>query len=158
MSELRFRIVAFVSANLSEATDLWVEAWARTMPDLDFQARRAWFVAHIAQMRDRGAEFICAFDADDGHMAGFITHEKPGQIDQFAVAARDWGSGAAAALLDEAKRLSAGGSLMLDVNQDNPRAVRFYEREGFNRVGEGRNQSSGLATWRYEWVDISRVG
>lgn len=158
MSVSRFRIVPFVSAHLPEAIDLWVEAWARTMPDLDFQARRAWFVAHIAQLRDRGAEVICAFDAADGHMAGFITHEKPGHIDQFVVGVRDWGSGAAAALLDTAKNLSVGGSLSLDVNQDNPRAVRFYEREGFDRVGEGRNPASGLATWRYEWLDISRVG
>lgn len=128
------------------------------MSGLDFHARREWFGAHIGQMRDRGADIICAFDAADGHMVGFITHEKPGYIDQFAIAVRDWGSGSAAALLDEAKRLSAGGSLMLDVNQDNPRAIRFYEREGFSRVHEGRNATSGLATWRYEWVDISRVG
>lgn len=158
MSDLRFRIVPFVSANLAEATALWVEAWTRTMPGVDFHARREWFVIHIAQMRDRSADIICAFDAADGHMVGFITHEKPGYIDQFAVAVRDWGSGSAAVLLDEAKRLSAGGSLTLDVNQDNLRAVRFYEREGFSRVGDGRNATSGLATWRYRWIDISRVG
>ena len=156
MSKLRFRTLPFVSANLAEASDLWVEAWSCAMPAIDFKARRAWFVVHIAQMRDHGADIICAFD--DSHMAGFITHENPGRIDQFAVAVRYWGSGAATALLDEAKKLSAGGSLTLDVNQNNPRAVRFYEREGFGRVGQGRNASSGLATWRYRWVDISRVG
>ncbi len=158
MSELRFRIVSFVSANLAEATDLWVEAWTRTMPGVDFQARRDWFVTHIAQMRDRSADIVCAFDVADGHMAGFITHEKPGYIDQFAVAVRDWGSGAAAALLNEAKRIGAGGTLTLDVNQTNLRAVRFYEREGFERVRDGRNAASGRATWHYRWVDISRVG
>jgi putative acetyltransferase len=90
-------------------------------------------------------------------MVGFVTHEKPGHIDQLCVAADAWGSGAAGVLLNAVKRLS-GGSLTLEVNQDNPRAVRFYEREGFRRAGEGRNASSGLSTWRYEWVDISRVG
>jgi putative acetyltransferase len=39
----------------------------------------------------------------------------------------------------------------VDVNQDNPRAVRFYEREGFRRLHEGVNPNSGLRTWRLEW-------
>lgn len=128
------------------------------MPGLDFEARRAWFVAHISELLARGAGIICAFDELDGHMAGFITHEGSGHVAQFAVAVRDWGSGAAVALLNEAKKLSVGGSLTLDVNQDNSRAVRFYEREGFGRVGAGRNQASGRATWFYKWTDISRVG
>ena len=31
------------------------------------------------------------------------------------------------------------------------RAVRFYEREGFTRTGEGVNKHSGAATYLYEW-------
>ena len=151
-----YRIVRFVPAHLPEATDLWLTAWSRAMPQIDFEARRAWFVDHFGALRSRGADVICAFRSDNGAMAGFFTHEKPGYIDQLCVAADLWGSGAAIALLNEAKRLS-GGHLTLDVNQDNPRAVRFYERERFRRVGEGRSPS-GLATWRLEWVDISRVG
>ncbi len=127
------------------------------MPAIDFEARRVWFVDHIVALQARGADITCAFDAADGRMAGFVTHEKPGHIDQLCVAVEAWGSGAAPVLLNAVKRLS-GGSLILDVNQDNARAVRFYEREGFRRLGEGRNPSSGLATWRFEWVDISLVG
>ena len=152
-----FRIVPFVSAHLPEAADLWIAAWTRAMPAIDFEARRAWFVDHVVALQARGADIVCAFSAADGRMVGFVTHEKPGNVDQLCVAADAWGSGAATALLNAVKRLS-GGSLSLDVNQDNARAVRFYEREGFRRVRAGLNPSSGLATWRYEWVDISCVG
>lgn len=128
------------------------------MPAIDFEARRAWFVGRMVGLRDSGATILCAFDASDGRMAGFITLENGGHIDQFAVAVHAWGTGAAVALLNEIKRMSAGGALTLDVNQDNKRAVRFYEREGFRRVGEGRNAASGAATWRYQWRDFSAVG
>jgi putative acetyltransferase len=139
---------------LAEATDLWVEAWARTYPDIDFEARRVWFVERIVDLRDRGATALCAFDAADGRMAGFITLEA-GHIDQLAVAVQAWGSGAASVLLSEAKRRCE--DLALDVNRDNARAVRFYEREGFRRIGEGASAQSGLGTWRYEWRRTAEI-
>jgi putative acetyltransferase len=52
--------------------------------------------------------------------------------------------------MSEAKRL-APYRLKLDVNQDNPRAVRFYEKHGFHRRAAGTNPTSGLKTWHYEW-------
>jgi putative acetyltransferase len=52
--------------------------------------------------------------------------------------------------MDEAKRISPS-LIRLDVNQINGRAVRFYEREGFMRAGEGVNKHSGAPTWLYEW-------
>jgi putative acetyltransferase len=146
----RFGIVAFVPAHLPELVDLWVEAWSRAMPTIDFEARRVWFVEHLVAMAARGVEIVCAFDSANGRMAGFITRDKSGHIDQLVAGVHAWGTGAAAALLDEAKRASTG-VLYLDVNQDNPRAVRFYEREGFFRAGAGVNPASGLATWRYAW-------
>ena len=71
-------------------------------------------------------------------------------LHQLGVARAANGSGAAAALVDAAKARASGG-LALEVNQDNPRAVRFYLREGFRRTGEGRNAGSGLATWHMRW-------
>ena len=85
-------------------------------------------------------------------MAGFITLDpKSGHIDQIAVAPGHWGRGAAATLIADAKS-RAPGCLRLEVNQDNPRAVRFYEKQGFRRRAAGVNPNSGLKTWRYEWV------
>ena len=63
---------------------------------------------------------------------------------------RAWGSAAASILLDEAKRISPQG-IALDVNRSNARAVKFYEREGFVRTGEGKNEISGKPTFRYIW-------
>jgi putative acetyltransferase len=81
-------------------------------------------------------------------LLGFVTFDPAtAYLDQLAVAPEAKGSGAASLLLNEARRLSPDG-LTLDVNQDNPRALRFYEREGFEKIGEGTNPRSGLKTWR----------
>lgn len=145
----RYRLVDYTPEYLPEMSDLWVASWARTMANINFEARRSWFVDHVVQLRAQGAAVICAFAVADGVMAGFISLDNGGFIDQLAVATVAWGRGAATALLDEAKRRSA--HLHLEVNQENPRAVRFYEREGFRRTGEGVNAASGRATWRYAW-------
>ena len=49
-----------------------------------------------------------------------------------------------------AKDISPGG-IRLDVNQDNPRAVKFYEKCGFTIRSEGVNPNSGLKTFALEW-------
>ena len=150
MSE-RYRLVAFVPAHLPELTDLWIAAWAQTMPAIDFEARRAWFVDHLMKMRDEGVVITCAFDAANGTMAGFITRDPvSGHIDQLAAGTAYWGKGAADALIADAKH-HASGLLKLEVNQDNPRAIRFYERHAFRRRAAGMNPTSGLKTWRFEW-------
>lgn len=151
-----FRVVAFVPAYLPEATDLWVEAWSHAMVAIDFEARRAWFVERIASLHAGGSSILCAFDARDGRMAGLITREADGHIDQLVAGVHAWGRGAAKLLVDAAK--SSAQHLYLDVNQDNSRAIAFYEREGFCRVAAGVNPASGLATWRYAWADFRCVG
>lgn len=153
-----YRLVDFVPAHLPELTDLWVEAWMKTMPAIDFEARRTWFVDRLSEMRRQGATVTCAFDAATGAMAGFVTLDAESvHIDQLAVAPAYWSKGAANALLDHAKRQSHG-ALRLDVNQNNPRAVRFYEREDFHRRTAAANPMSGMKTWRYEWSgDLTRT-
>lgn len=148
------RLAAFEPSRLSELTDLWIAAWAAAMPAIDFDARRAWFVDHLSAMHARGVEVTCAYDAANGALAGFITLDRAtGHIDQLAVTPHHWGAGAASALISHAKA-HAPGALHLEVNQDNLRAVRFYEKHGFRRRAEDVNPNSGLATWRYEWTDI----
>lgn len=147
---MAYRLVPYVPAHLPELTDLWVEAWAKTMPAIDFEARRIWFVDHLSKLHAGGVEITCVFDAQNGVMAGFITRDRAtGHIDQLAVASAYWGAGAAHALIVETKR--AATRLHLDVNQDNARAIRFYEREGFRRTAAGINPGSGMKTWRCEW-------
>lgn len=146
-----FNLIGLVPAHLPELADLWVAAWTKAMPAIDFEMRRGWFVDHLVAMRDRGALVCCAFNPENGEMAGFVTLEPAtGLVDQLAVSPALWGSAVARELLDWARQNSQG-ALELDVNQDNARAVRFYEREGFERVSEGVNPNSGLRTWHYCW-------
>jgi putative acetyltransferase len=148
---LRYRLEALVDAHLPELTDLWIAAWHAALPVIDFEARRVWFVDHLSAMRVCGIDIVCAFDVADGALAGFCTLDRSsGHIDQLAVAPGYWGRCAAGTLIAEAKR-RAPGLLKLEVNQDNPRAVRFYEKNGFHRHAAGVNPTSGLKTWRYEW-------
>lgn len=133
--------------------DLWVGAWRITFPQIDFDARRPWFESHLDALQEKGAAIVAAFDA--GAMVGFLTlalENGRGHIDQLCVAPTAFGSGAAQALLAHAIDKAPHG-LRLDVNADNLRAVRFYEKSGFVKTGEGRNPMSGLKT-----VSLARHG
>lgn len=150
-----FTLLPFDYAHLPELADLWIMAWQKAMPSIDFEARRGWFVDRVIALNDGGTDMRLAFDASTGTMAGFVTLDRgSGHVDQLAVAPAYWGTQCARGLLAwarDAVRQGGGGRLFLDVNQDNPRAVRLYEREGFVRMGEGTNPQSGLKTWRYAW-------
>ncbi|MDQ0506359.1 GNAT family N-acetyltransferase [Xanthobacter agilis] len=129
--------------------DLWVASWVKTLPEIDFEARRPWLEAHLDTLAAGGA-LTCAAERD-GVVAGFVViHPGTGYLDQIAVAPAFWGQGAAEALMDEAKRLSPA-LVALDVNQENPRAVRFYQKMGLAVTGEGENPMSGRRTFRMEW-------
>jgi putative acetyltransferase len=129
--------------------DLWVEAWAATLPRIDFVARRPWLAARLDALARSGALIIVA--TVDGRPAGFLTLDPAtGAIDQLAVAPCHWGTGVADALLHEARRLSPDG-LTLSVNEANPRATRFYARQGFVRTGTGVNPASGLPVIEMRW-------
>ena len=148
--EAAFRLAPRRPEDLESLADLWVASWQATMPQIDFAARRAWFTAHLAELEKGGGTTLCAF-AEDGRLAGFILLiATPGYLEQIAVDPCHFGSGLASQLLDAAKSLCPAG-LALDVNADNPRALRFYEREGFAQVGPGRPALSGLATLKLVW-------
>jgi putative acetyltransferase len=150
------RLHPFVPAYLPEMTDLWVESWAETGLPIDFAARRGWFVERITGLAGGGANVLCAFDAANGAMAGFVTIDPgSGWLDQIAVSATHKGSGVAGALLAAARAASPGG-IRLDVNAANGRARAFYAREGFVETGRGVSPASGLATVVLEWRPVSR--
>ncbi len=120
------------------------------MPDIDFEARRPWFLDHLRALEAAGAVTICAF-VGLNRLLGFVTFDPAmAYLDQLAVAPEAKGTGAAHLLLNEARRLSPNG-LVLDVNQGNTRALAFYEREGFVKTAEGVNPHSGLKTQRLRW-------
>jgi len=130
--------------------ELWVASWQEAIPAIDFSARRSWLLDHLRALEAQGAVTICAFDAADA-LLGFVTCDPmTAYLDQLAVAPEAKGPPTARLLLNEARRCCPQ-NLVLDVNQDNLRAVRFYEREGFSKIAEGMNENSGLKTWKMAW-------
>lgn len=143
----------FEARDCEAVVDLWVAAWREAMPAIDFEQRREWFHGHLAHLESLGFVMRCATGARD-RVLGFIAlSPKLRCLDQLVVDLDHWGKGVGEALIEEAKRLSSHG-LWLDVNQDNPRAVVFYEKHGFRRLRAGRNPRSGLPTFRYGWGDV----
>jgi putative acetyltransferase len=140
----------FAEADPPALIDLWAAAWTATGIPIDFDARRAWIDERLSALRAGGAGIVVGLDAI-GKPAGFVTIDpRSGALDQLCVAPAERGSGLAAALMDEAKRRSPG-LVDLEVNEANPRARRFYEREGFAIVGRGVSPHSGLPTLKMRW-------
>ena len=141
---------AFELADTDAVAGLWVAAWKTTGLPIDFDARREWLVARLTQLAREGATILVGSDAE-GRPAGLVTVDpKTGAVDQLCVAPGERGGGLARALIDEAKRRSPD-VVDLEVNLDNFRARRFYQREGFAIVGVGANALSGLPTLRLRW-------
>ena len=128
---------------------LWIESWQEAMPEIDFEARRGWLCSRIGALVEAGARVQTAVDGQ-GRMLGFVTVDPTtGYVDQLAVHPDHWGRGIARALLDAAVALSPA-SLSLDVNEENERAVRFYQAAGFVVTSRGTNPTSGRPTLRME--------
>lgn len=143
------RIGSLPPSRFAEAADLWVESWAEAMPGLDFAIRRDWLVTHMAELKRGGTRLRAAFRGK--RLLGFVTIDaKTGYIDQIMVASAVKGAGIAAALLDEARRLSPK-RLSLNVNEGNPRARRFYEKHGFFEAGRGTSERTGLPILMLRW-------
>jgi putative acetyltransferase len=86
-----------------------------------------------------------------GSIVGFFTLDQATcYLDQIVVAPPHWGTQVGAALIAEAKRLSPAG-LELDVNTDNARAIRFYQKHEFAVTGRGVNPISGMPVHRMSW-------
>lgn len=135
--------------DLPAMLDLWVAAWQATMPQIDFAARRDWLAERLAGFSREGVAILCAVDG--AAVLGFITVDSRTQyLDQLAVAPAAFGQGIAGMLLAAAKQASPRAIELL-VNQDNPRAIRFYEREGFTRGESATSVTTGRPLWRMRW-------
>jgi putative acetyltransferase len=130
------------------AIALWLETWKKAYPSIDFAARVPWWRERWRSELVPKASIIVAEAA--GALAGFVTIDASGYLDQLVVSPDRWGSDIATRLLDETKRLSPDRITLL-VNQDNARAIGFYRRNGFVDAGEDVNPTSGRPVLRMEW-------
>jgi putative acetyltransferase len=137
--------------DLPAMLDLWVATWRATYPEIDFDARRGWLAQQIAALEADGAVTLCLFARNSPALAGFVViHPQTGWLDQICVGEAFKGDGCAQALMAAARAVSPG-HVRLDVNADNLRAIRFYERSGFVQIGRGANTLSGRETIMMEW-------
>ena len=130
------------------AISLWHKTWEQAYPSIDFTARLEWWRERWRNELVPDAAIIVA--ELTARLAGFVTIDGTGYLDQLVVAPEHWGSELGTMLLDEAKRRSPAGIRLL-VNTDNARAIRFYERNGFEHAGEDVNPTSGRPVLRMEW-------
>jgi putative acetyltransferase len=144
-----FTLRPYAPADEDAAIELWRRTWAQHYPHIDFAERVDWWRARWRNELVPTATISVA--EADGRMVGFVTvYPKTGYLDQIVVAPEAWGSGTATMLMDEARRISPGG-LDLNVNADNARAIRFYEKQGFIDVGETVNEISGAPVRMMRW-------
>ncbi len=135
--------------DLAETLDVWVAAWQVAYPTIDFAARRGWTKDRIAELERTGSRSLIA--SRDGRIIGaLVVNPDTGYLDQIVVATEWQGRGVAEVLLAEARRIAPAG-LDLHVNQDNARAIRFYQKHGFITVGEDINPRSGAPIFRMSW-------
>jgi putative acetyltransferase len=147
----RWRIALRTGAETQELLALWVASWRATYADIAFEARCAWLLDRLATLEAQGAQTLCLWDEAPQSLLGFVTIDpESGWLDQICVHPERFGGGVGAALLAAARERSPR-LIRLDVNADNDRAVRFYQREGFRRLGPGQASKSGRATLVLEW-------
>jgi len=145
-----FSLRARLDEDWPSILDVWVASWRATYPEIDFEQRRDWLVRHVQALEAVGAVTLCLID-ELSTLAGFVViNPADGWLDQICVAPDRFGAGFGASLLSAARKVSPK-LIRLDVNADNARAIRFYERDGFVRVGRGANTLSGRETIVMEW-------
>jgi putative acetyltransferase len=143
-----FQLRPYRADDEDAAIELWRRTWQCAYPSIDFTARVDWWRERWRKELVPNAAIIVAERANA--LAGFVTIDATGYLDQLVVDPPHWGAGLATMLVDEAKSRSPGGVSLL-VNKDNARAIRFYERNGFVHAGEDVNPTSGRPVLRMSW-------
>ena len=124
--------------------ETWREAYehvfgAKRLASVTIDARLAQWERILAA--GQSDVFVAAADGIVGFVSTGESRDADAEAELFAiyVLPRAWGTGAGSALMRagvEAMRLRASGDAVLWVLDDNPRARRFYEREGWTLDGE----------------------
>jgi putative acetyltransferase len=130
------------------AIALWLRTWQHAYPEIDFAARVLWWRERWRNELVPNAAIVVA--EHEHRLLGFVTIDGQGYLDQLVVAPDHWGSELAKRLVNEAKRLSQT-SITLLVNDDNIRAIRFYEKNGFVQAGRDVNPVSGRPVLKMQW-------
>lgn len=126
------------SDQFAELTELWersVRASHSFLSEEDIAELRV----AVREKALPALELYIAVD-DAGATLGFMGMAG-NSVEALFVDAPFFGRGAGAALLDHARAMHE--TLKVEVNEQNPRAVAFYEKYGFRRTGRSQTDSEG---------------
>ncbi|MBR2118377.1 MAG: GNAT family N-acetyltransferase [Afipia sp.] len=143
-----FTLRPYAAGDENAAIDLWFRTWQQAYPLIDFAQRLEGWRARWRDELVPVAQIVVA--ERNGDMAGFVTIDASGYLDQLVVAPEVWGSDLGNVLIGKAKAMSPGGITLL-VNTDNARAIRFYERNGFVHTHDDVNPVSGRKVYGMAW-------
>ncbi len=121
----------YCAADEEGVLDVWLRAWKVARSDIDFEARLPKFTEHLGGLAEKTTIAVALCDEQ---IVGAVTIDrKINYLDQLFVAPEYSGQGVAESLIDWAKILSPQEVRLL-VNEDNLRAIRFYEKHDFVRM------------------------
>ena len=143
-----FTLRPYAAGDENAAIDLWFRTWQQAYPLIDFAQRLEGWRARWRDELVPVAQIVVT--ERNGDMAGFVTIDASGYLDQLVVAPEVWGSDLGNVLIGKAKAMSPGGITLL-VNTDNARAIRFYERNGFVHTHDDVNPVSGRKVYGMAW-------
>lgn len=86
---------------------------------------------------------------ENQEITGFISVLNQQFVGALFVAEKAYGKGIAQSLMAEAK--AHYSPLLLEVYQQNQRAVAFYHKEGFDVINDTHHPGTGLPTWVMRW-------
>jgi GNAT superfamily N-acetyltransferase len=145
---------ALVSVHEQASADLFLDVVGKALDELlPFEARLEQARASLAHTGEDGRILVAD---DDGGIVGFAVLRKvgdEGEVKDLHVIPSAWGTGVATALMEAAVDAMAAMGIshtFLWVGTDNPRARRFYEREGWGP--DGRSQPSPLGPLELRYV------
>lgn len=129
-------IRAFQPADLDRVAELWLTA---NLQAHNFIAPAYWMdnLASVKELLPQAEVYVCE---KDGEILGFAGLNGT-SIEGIFVSPNMQSRGIGKSLLDFLKKKKA--ELRLNVYQKNIRAIRFYEREGFQIQGEGLDEATG---------------
>lgn len=140
----------FRNEDLEQIMQLWLKS---NIQAHDFIDKKYW-KAHYTEVRKMMPEAeIYVFDSEDG-ILGFLGLQED-YIAGIFMEECNRGRGIGTHLLHCAKQNHS--SLSLHVYLKNERAVRFYEKEGFNIAGEKKEEETGEQEYIMEWKKESTL-
>jgi putative acetyltransferase len=150
VTEINLIVRRYAATDEARAIDLWRRSWQATYSDIDFAERLDWWRERWRTDTVITSTVVVAERGDV--LVGFVTiNPTTGYLDQLVVAPEAWGEGIGTKLMSEAFRLAPHG-IDLHVNQDNARALGFYQKLGFAFVAESVNPRSGLPVYLMRWT------